>query len=733
MFTTSLAISEALVPSTNNEKLETYIVFLEKPVETKGVCQDLDTWHQSYLPATTNNGLEQPHLLHSYRHVATGFAAKLTANHVLEMQKMDGFVSARTARKVSLLTTHTPSFLGLQTDSGLWKPSNAGKGMIIGVIDTGIVPDHPSFSAEGMPPPPAKWKGKCDNVTLCNNKLIGARNFDKSSNNIWDELKHGTHTASTAAGSHVQGASYFGQANGTASGMAPLAHLAIYKVSGDDGKAGESEILAAIDAAIEDGVDVISLSIGIGSHNPFHDDVIALGAFAAIKRGIFVSCGAGNLGPKNSSLSNEAPWILTVGSSTIDRAIRATVLLGNGSEFHGESMFQPNDFPSTLVPLVYAGANGKESSAYCETGSLANVDVKGKIVLCEGGSNHIDDQNVASGQEVKDEGGVGMILMNTQKESFITLPSLHVLPASHVSYAFGSAIKAYINSSTSPIATILFKGTVVGSQVPEAPQIAIDSSRGPSVASPGILKPDIVGPGVRVLAAWPKSIDNTTNKFQMASGTSMSCPHLSGIAALLKKVHPDWSPTAIKSAIMTTADVNNLGGKPISDQNFVVSTVFDMGAGHVNAKRATDPGLIYDMKPEDYIPYLCGLGYSNKQVGLIIQGKVVCSKASSIPEAQLNYPSFSIKLGSTPQTYTRTVTNVGQANSAYTLKMSAPQGVDIDVKPDKIYFLKSVNQKATYSITFRKNSKASGNFSQGYINWVAKGHNVRSPIAVLFE
>ncbi|KAF2298930.1 hypothetical protein GH714_029205 [Hevea brasiliensis] len=153
-----------------------------------------------------------------------------------------------------------------------------------------------------------------------------------------------------------------------------------------------------------------------------------------------------------------------------------------------------------------------------------------------------------------------MIVMNDELDGFVTTASLHVLPASHVSYVAGSAIKAYINSSSSPTATILFKGTVVG--LPEAPQVAEFSSE------------------------WH--------------------------CALLRSAHPDWSPAAIKSAIMTTANLNNLGDKPISDQQFVQATVFDMGAGHVNPAGANNPGLIYDIQPDDYIPYLCGLGYSQR-------------------------------------------------------------------------------------------------------------------------
>ncbi|OAY56628.2 hypothetical protein MANES_02G029575v8 [Manihot esculenta] len=669
-------------------------VFSSSLAATKKAAKDLYSWYQSFLLENTFSS-NQPRLLHSYRHVATGFAAKLTANEVKAMATKEGFVSARPERFVPLHTTHTPSFLRLQPNMGLWNSSNYGRGVIIGLIHTGITPDHPSFSGEGMPPPPAKWKGKCElNGTSCNNKLI----------------------AGTVAGSPVQGANYFGQANGTSIGMAPLAHLAMYKVSARLGKAGESEILAATDAAIEDGVDVLSLSLGIDSR-PFYDEVIALGAYAAVQKGIvhhhhqsfhhhfpnqqhhhhfpisntttnfpipilktldilnsisrshhrilprnFLSSPAFGIpkninimSPKLNSLSNEAPWILTVGASTVDRAIRATVLLGNNPELNGESLYQPESFPSTLLPLVYAGANGNPSSASCNAGSLTNVDVKGKIVLCEGGYGTIE-----KGLEVKRNGGTAMIVMNDgEYDGFVTTADPQVLPASHVR-------------------------TVTG--LPDAPQVAEFSSRGPSIASPGILKPDIIGPGVRILAAWPVSVGNTTNKFDMISGTSMSCPQLSGVAALLNNAHPDWSPAAIKSAIMTTANLVDLGGKPIYDEQF-------------------------DIQPDDYIPYLCGLGYSDKQVGLIVRHTVNCSTISSIPEAQLNYPAFSIRLGSTPQTCTRTITNA---------------------IPDKISF-NGMNQKATYSVTFSKYEYHYGRIGQGYLNWVANGYNVRTPIAVTFE
>ncbi|XAR70373.1 Cucumisin [Bertholletia excelsa] len=704
---------------------ETYIVHVKLPEgrvfsEQKGH----QSFHKSFLSSPSSR------LLYSYRNVVTGFAARLSPEEVKAMEKKDGFVSARPQKVYSLHTTHSPSFLGLQQNMGVWKGSDYGKGVIVGVLDTGVTPNHPSFADNEMPPPPAKWKGKCVfEGTACNNKLIGARNFISSSTGEppVDDEGHGTHTASTAAGSPVKGANVFGEANGTAVGMAPLAHLAIYKVCSELGCA-ETDILAAMDIAVEDGVDVLSLSLGGGSA-PFYADGIAIGAFGAVQKGVSVSCSAGNEGPTNASVSNEAPWILTVGASTIDRKITATAVLGNKEEYDGQSLFQPSEFPTTLLPLVYAGAKDPDA-ALCGKGSLNSSDVKGKVVLCERGGGV---ERLEKGQTVKDAGGAAMILMNEEQDDYSTLAEPHVLPATHVSFAAGDKIKAYINSTASPMATILFKGTIIGDK--SAPEIASFSSRGPSIASPGILKPDIIGPGVSILAAWPISVENKTNTkstFNMISGTSMSCPHLSGIAALLKGAHPDWSPAAIKSAIMTTANLLNLEHKPILNEQLLPADYFATGSGLVNPSGAVDPGLIYDLTPEDYISYLCGLGYSDEEVGMVINGDVNCSKVKSIQKAQLNYPSFAIELGSLEETYTRTVTNVGPANSTYQLDIILPKGVEVIVSPKQLEFTK-VNQKLTYQVTFRRGTALPDiSFVQGLLSWVSipTRHTVKSPISV---
>ncbi|KAI3707063.1 hypothetical protein L6452_25254 [Arctium lappa] len=724
-FTTIFHLSAVVA----TKETDTYIVLLSSPDNRIfAQSEDIESWYNTFLPTTAANSDEKPQMVHAYSNILTGFAAKLTVEQVKEMEEKDGVISAQPQRVLSLHTTHTPNFLGLHQNLGFWRDSNYGKGVIVGVLDTGITPGHPSFNDTGMNPPPAKWKGKCE-VAGCNNKLIGVRNFVTGSGSALDEEGHGTHTSSTAAGNFVDSANALGNDNGTAVGMAPLAHVAMYKVCDESGCA-ESDMLAAMDAAVGEGVDVLSLSIG-GPSIPFYRDAIALGAFGAIQQGIFVSCSAGNSGPFNATVSNEAPWILTVGASTVDRKVKATVKLGNGDLLDGESLFQPKNFPETLLPIVYPGINGNQNAAWCAPGSLNSTDVKGKVVICVRGGGVA---RIAKGQTVKDAGGAAMILTNVQADGVSTIADAHVLPASYVGYKDGLTILNYLNSTPSPVATIIFHGTVIGDK--SAPQVTSFSSRGPSLATPGILKPDIIGPGVSILAAWPVSVDNssTTAPFNVVSGTSMSCPHLSGIVALLKSAHPDWSPAAIKSAIMTTADLVNLNSQPIEDETELPANLFAVGAGHVNPSKANDPGLVYDIQPVDYIPYLCGLGYSNAQVMAIVQKQVSCSNMSSIPEGQLNYPSLAVTLSAgVTVSYTRTVTNVGDANSSYIVEISAGQGMGIAVSPAQLDF-SAVNQKLSYEVTFDTTGGFDPKigFGEGALVWNSAKHSVRSPVSIKY-
>ncbi|KAJ0602717.1 putative cucumisin [Helianthus annuus] len=223
--------------------------------------------------------------------------------------------------------------------------------------------------------------------------------------------------------------------------------------------------------------------------------------------------------------------------------------------------------------------------------------------------------------------------------------------------------------------------------------------------------------------------------FTMISGTSMSCPHLAGIAALLKAAHPNWSPAAIKSAIMTTADQVSLNGNPIEDERGFRADIFAIGSGHVNPSKANDPGLVFDIEADDYIPYLCGLGFTSQQVGIIVKKMVSCSK--TIPQGQLNYPSFAMTLArGENKTYSRTVTNVGKAKSTYTISMQdivVPKGIVVVVHNRTLKFTK-MNQKLTYGLTFRRSSSMNINlpYGEGAMAWRSGKYFVRTPFAIKF-
>lgn len=729
-----LLLSPHTIVRSQESNLETYIVHVDLPstISTSDVSDDLLGWYNSFLPTTlsTSNN-DDPRIIYSYHNVFKGFAVRLTPEQLKAMENKPGFISAYPQQTLSLHTTHSPNFLGLNQNTGFWQDTNYGQGVIIGVLDTGIIPDHPSFSDEGVSPPPARWRGTCEfSQSLCNNKLIGARSFSTGNGTPLDDDGHGTHTASTAAGNFVRGANVFGNANGTAAGIAPLAHLAIYKVCSPT-RCSDVDILAAMDAAIDDGVDVLSLSLG-GPAGPFFSESVAVGAFSAIERGIFVSTSAGNDGPFLGSVQNGAPWVLTVGASTTDRMLRATAVLGNNEELNGESNYQPSNFSSTsLLPLVYPRMISNNTNArFCFAESLQGIDLQGRIVLCEEGNI----ARIEKGRAVRDAGGAAMILINIQFQGYNIYSDSHVLPATHLSYIDGQRIVAYINTTSAPTATISFRGTIIGDN--RAPMVGAYSARGPNPASIGILKPDIIGPGSNILAGWSVSVENNPNtrsNFNIISGTSMSCPHLSGIAALLKNAHPDWSPAAIKSALMTTADQVNLAGNPIEDQTLRPGSVFATGAGHVNILRASNPGLVYDIQPQDYIPYLCGLNYTDQQVAIIVNRAVICSDISSIDESELNYPSFSVILENVSRTFNRTVTNVGDASSSYTAELTSVPGANITIEPTTLQFTE-LNQNLTYQVTFTPLASAtSGTFAQGSLTWTSGMHSVRSPIVVLFD
>ncbi|KAJ3684976.1 hypothetical protein LUZ61_014140 [Rhynchospora tenuis] len=723
----------AVATNDDRNKLQNYIVFVRPATDINtSVPENAEKWHNSLLSTVFKNS-SASRLIYSYNTVVNGFAARLTEEEVEELLKHPWCVRVILANnRYKLTTTQTPKFLKLSGRGGLWRRTkNMGEGMIIGIIDTGIWPDHPSFSGRGMPNPPAKWKGHCDfKNKFCNNKLIGAKSFlragaeEQKHISPFDIVGHGTHTASTAAGAFVKNTSVFGNDMGLASGMAPRAHIAVYKVCTEEG-CEEPDILRAIDEAVRDGCDVLSISLGNNASRPFYNNAISIGGFTASLKGVFVSTAAGNDGPLPSTVSNDAPWLLTVAASTISRRFVSTVKLGNGLQLDGESIYQPNSWMPKMFPLVYLGKVSDVKSGQCLDGTLDRRQVNGKIVICDRGGNG----RLEKGLEVHNAGGVGMILVNSKKDGYNTESDKHVLPASNINYFDGEKLKKYIRSTKYPVATLVFQGVVMDNM--RSPSIASFSSRGPSKLNSFILKPDITGPGVNILAAVPPmKVEGKILHFDLMSGTSMACPHLSGIAALIKKAHPTWSPAAIKSAIMTTAYWQSLDRKPMTKENHLRANAYDMGAGHVDPSKALNPGLVYDIHVKEYVRYLCGLGYSDDNIEAIISPlpPVKCANTKAIPQEQLNYPSIVVPLSTGNAVIYRTVTNVGDEKESYKAKIKVPIGVSATVVPDTLNFTRAYEKK-TFKIIFKWVGGNKTN-SFGDLKWISIRHVVRSPIVL---
>ncbi|GLT34199.1 hypothetical protein SLA2020_087260 [Shorea laevis] len=682
------------INNTLSEEYKTYIIHMDHSQKPSSFLTH-ESWHRSILRTLSNPVLDDQKFLYSYNHVMHGFSGRLTPSQVAEIRESEVHLASQEESIGKLATTYSTTFLGLNHDSGLWPSASYGEGVIIGLMDTGVWPASLSFNDRGMPPVPQRWKGKCQNGTgvpfACNNKLIGAQTFlkgfqaarkkklDAIDYSPRDQYGHGTHTSSTAAGNYVEGASQFGFASGTARGVAPRAYFAMYKLS-PDGFITESDVLAAMDQAMVDSVDIMSLSI-VFHPKPYFQDVIATASLSAMERGIVVVCAAGNQGLPNTT-HNAAPWITTVGASTLDRSFAATMTLGNGLSFQGSSSYRESVYISDT--LLYYGGDSPP------------------------------------------------FLYNEQ-----------MFPALVISTSYGALVTKYVrNVINATVASMKFGLMSFGAK--PAPQVAYFSSRGPDPIFPGLLKPDILAPGVDILAAvppFPWSLADLimsgnyelVTDYALYSGTSMATPHIAGVAALLKAVHPEWSPAAIRSAMMTTAYTMDNNRSILTDQSTnLPATPLDFGAGHINPNRAMDPGLIYELDFQDYVVFICGLGYNETNMkALLKRNQLNCSQE----RANLNYPSFVAIFSNGSklvrrQVFNRVLTNVGDDQSVYQSTVAVPYGLDIKVEPGSLSFTQKY-QKQNFSITVEVYGQASP-VVYGYLTWFDEHkHIVSSPVVVL--
>jgi len=680
-----------------------------------------------------------------------------------------------TTRTPSFLGVSNPGGLWSMTDASgrLIKGENVIIGIVDGGIwpenpsfsdkvstSTGRPVPYYETGTQVYGPPPAKWKGSCQagqgfTTAMCNNKLIGAQFFNTGflaqALPFWptdyvgprDESGHGSHTSSTAGGNEGADGVIFGTPVGQMSGIAPRARLAMYRVCWsykDPANAGayknscfQSDSVAAINKAVADGVDVINYSIS-GTQTNYLDPV-EVAFFNATAAGVFVATSGGNTGPANT-VAHMSPWLTTVAASTHDRFLNATVTLGNGSQFSGPS-YQTSGVPSTplilaqdagVVPFASMNAADQAALSRCYNASdratlggpggvLDPAKVAGKMVVCIRGGNVLINKADAA----KIAGASAMIIQNTPATANTTIFQPYVIPTVHLDASASAAVLAY---GATPGATASFSpGAQVAGVI--APVMADFSSRGPSLADKNVLKPDISAPGVDIIAAFVAE-----NSAQQAvhdaivggaqanpgttsiQGTSMASPHVAGSAALLRQLHPTWSPAAIKSALMTGTNDIKLANGALDPNRF------GYGAGHLNPNNSADPGLYYDAGPIEYIQFLCG-------VGSLAASSANCVNFGSVPPWNLNLPSLTAANVLGKLTFTRTVTNASANSRTFTASASLP-GYDVVVSPNTLML--GGGASATFEVKLARTTATVGTWTFGNLAWNDGQHVTRSPI-----
>ncbi|KAK7825622.1 subtilisin-like protease sbt1.5 [Quercus suber] len=565
----------------------------------------------------------------------------LTPEQAQQLADKDLVVSVFQSKMNKLHTTHSWEFLGIDSAQQYNQmPMESTSNITVGVIDTGIWPESKSFNDKGFGPVPKKFKGErvtSDHFRLanCNRKIIGARFYSKGFEAESGRLEsfnlpffrsardgdgHGTHTAR---------------------GSAPCARLAIYKACWFD-ICSEADILSALDDAISDGVDILSISIGPDPPQPsYFENAISIGAFHAFQRGILVSASAGNSAFPGTA-TNVAPWILTVAASSVDREFHSIVYLGNSKVLKGFSL-NPIKMETYygLISGSAAAAPGvtAKNASFCKNNTLDQTLVKGKIVVCT--IETFTDNRREKSIFLRQAGAVGLILIDPSIKDvgfqFVILGTL-------IGQEEAEELQAYMISEKNPVGKI--SPTITVLNIKPAPEVVVFSSMGPNIITPDIIKPDITGPGLNILAAWsPVAITATAERsvdYNIISSTSMSCLHVSAVAAIVKTYQPSWSPAAIISAIMTTAMVLDSTQHAIGrDPNGTPTMPFDYRSRHISPTGALNLGLVYDFNSHDIINFLCSTRASPAQLKNLT-GELVQCKNPLTPSYNFNYPSIGV-------------------------------------------------------------------------------------------
>ncbi|GJM93013.1 hypothetical protein PR202_ga09528 [Eleusine coracana subsp. coracana] len=705
--------------------------------------------------------------LYSYRYLINGFAIVITPQQADKLSRRKEVANVMLDYSVRTATTHTPEFLELPQGAWLQEggPQFAGQGVVVGLIDTGI---DPSTLALQM---------IYQRIVI--QKLVGARHFAASAItrgvfNASQDLAspsdsdgHGTHTASIAAGNHGIPVVVAGHNFGNASGMAPHAHIAVYKALYKSFGGFAADVVAAIDQAAEDNVDIISLSITPNRRPPglaTFFNPIDMALLSAVKAGIFVVQAAGNTGPSPKSIASYSPWIFTVGASAHDRVYGNYVVLGNNLTIAGVGLAPGTDGDCmyALIAAPHALKNNTASPTEmslgeCQDSSRLDQDlIRGKILVCSYSIRFVlglssVKQALDTAKNVSAAGVIfyldPFVLGFQLNPTPMPMPGL-IIPSSDDSKVFLTYYNDSLVRDETSDRIVSFGGVakILGGLKPNyrnsAPKVMFYSARGPdpednSLTNADILKPNLIAPGSSIWGAWSSrgldSAEFAGESFAMLSGTSMAAPHVAGLAALIKQKFPSFSPAAIGSALSTTTALTDRQGNPImaqrtysnSDSTQTPATPFDMGNGFVNATAALDPGLIFDTSYDDFFSFLCGINGSAPVVTNYTGNNCV---ASTMTGADLNLPSITIAVLNQSRTVVRTVTNVA-ADESYKVSYSAPYGVEVSVAPTQFFIASGQKQLVTFVMNATMNSSTASFGNVGFYG--DKGHRVIIPFSVI--
>ncbi len=657
-----------------------------------------------------------------------GVGATLPANQIDALLNVDGVVAVQQDNLEQPLDDNT-SFIGA---TAVWPSlggsANAGSNVIVGVIDTGVWPEHPMLAEGSLPAPSGGLRGcefgdGTDVAHLgptfdCNNKLIGAYAFTDTymANNVADASEfcnngtgicsprdpegHGTHTTTTAAGDCVAEAMLYGVDRGPVCGIAPGARVIQYRVCLAAG-CYSSDSVAAVQQAILDGVDVLNFSIS-GGAQPYSDPV-ELAFLDAVNAGISVNASAGNAGPGAGTADHGGPWTTTVGASSGPRSFASTLhLTADGGATFDMSGVTLTTGVTSATPVVLAQSIPGED-ALCQTKLTTPAQIAAataKVVMCQRGGNGRVDKgfNVVSG------GAAGMILYNAIKMDQES--DNHWLPAIHVDGP-STALLAFVNGHTNVMAS-----WAQGTPTPAlADMMAYFSSRGPTG---DWIKPDITAPGLQVLAGMtpqpdPAGTSNgpAGNLYQAIAGTSMSSPHAAGVSALVKAAHPGWTPAEIKSALMTSS-VQTV----VKEDGVTPATAFDMGAGSIRADRAVSPTVVFD---ETYANF-------------------VAAGTDPLHRINLNIPSIDATTMTGAITTSRTLLNVSGREQELRIAIQAPAGVTITISktatgPNITALNVRKDELYTFWVTIKAPTVANGQYFARINMTTSRGNPVTIPVA----